>query len=171
MHELQQRINRLERLHRIYSVILVFFSMTGIIATFSWVLPRHANGVPNTVPDTASVLRTRKLEVIGPQNQTVFTVYSDAGDAGVMELNHQNGKPLLVCRTGDFGQPAMAIYTAKSEPLVLLGQNAHKTGGMLQVASQDSVPVLWATSDEKGEGQLSISSKDGKTVRKIGPKP
>ena len=120
------------------------------------------------IPDR---IQARGIEIINKMGQVIFSVSSDANQNGALKLNRANGENFLTSGLGDFGHPALAIGLGDGRPLVILGQSLNKQGGMLQIVSKDRIPVLWATTNEKGEGQLILNEKDGTTVKRIGPQP
>ncbi len=171
MDDLQIRINKLERKVKVFEITLLCLISAGVLATQIGAAADPHKTPGKDAKDIEDVIRARKIEVLNKENQIIFSVSTDAINAGVLEVNHQNGKPLFQCRQGDFGLPGLAISTMDGIPVAVLGQNMNKQGGMLQIISKDKVPVLWATINEKAEGQLLILSKDAKTVKTIGLQP
>jgi len=170
IRNLDQRVRRLTQV--VYGLPIAFCLLTALMAAVDDPLQTSSNS-----EKTHEVLRMRKLEVLNKEGQVIFSISSDAINSGVLALNHNNGNPLLECRTGDFGQAALAILGQNGDPAVCLSQHvsknqpAIKAGGLIQVFSDRKEPVVWLTSNEKGEGQITLASQGGKEIRKIGLKP
>ena len=172
MDEVMLRLKRLERHLRIgKSVLLVAVGAYAI----SEVLKVNAGDIRPNAPTSSpaqDVLRSRRIEVVNARGAVVFSVDTDVVGGGVMELRYGNGKTLLTAGAGDFGEGGLAVCSTEGNPVVLLGPSLtkNKAGGMLQIISKNAVPVLFATTDENEEGLLMLLNKDGKTIKKLGPR-
>ena len=150
-------------------LVLGAMALTSLFETGCVSATRNVDrdGVASTRTIATDTLRVHELEVVNAAGHVVFSVSTDAGDAGVMQLSNQNGDPIAIIRRGDFGHPALVLYSRDGSPAVIL-REGESGAGMLKILSPSLMPLFCAGADDHGDGELMLVSKDGAHMRRIG---
>ena len=94
-----------------------------------------------------------------------MAMYADAIGGGVLEVNYENGKNLLMARQGDLRQAGLVIMSQHGDPAVLIQEADQGGGGTIKVLSRNRKLAAIIGTGESEEPTIAVFSKDGQSYK------
>jgi hypothetical protein len=146
---LEVRLAELERSVRRTRLLCLALVLAAVVATAAPMSP--------STPEVSEVLRARAFEVVDAGGRVVASLDATPGGgrARVLSTTGTSGVDTLVTEAGG----RVVVFSEAGRFRVALGND--QFGGALTIANADGSLVCMARVDEKGEGALTASGRQG----------